>query len=184
MRYFYGMELRIGDLFFEPLISSAAIQQRIAGVAQQINNDYEDRSPLMVGVLNGSFMFMADLAREITVPCNFTFTKVASYFGGTASSRTIREDFEVSIDVEGRDVLLVEDIIDTGNTIRYLIDRLQARNPASIAVCTLLLKPEALEHQIPEIKYVAFEIANEFVVGYGLDYNELGRNLNGIYRKV
>ena len=178
------MKLQIADLEFEPLISAEAIQARIAEVAQDINSDYADKSPVFIGVLNGSFLFIADLVKEIVVPCEITFCKLASYFGGTSSTRQIRDDFDLTINIKGRDIILIEDIIDTGNTIKYLIEKLQVRQPASITVCSLLLKPDSIEHSIEELRYVAFQIPNQFVVGYGLDYRELGRNLKGIYKKI
>ncbi|TSD64714.1 hypoxanthine phosphoribosyltransferase [Inquilinus sp. KBS0705] len=177
------MELRIADLEFEPLFSHQQIQERIVEVAQEINKDFEGRSPVFVGVLNGSFLFIADLVKEIVVPCEVTFVKLASYFGGVSSTRKIRDDFDLTIDIKGRDIILIEDIIDTGNTIKFLIEKLMVRNPASITVCSLLLKPDSIEHSIEELRYVAFQIPNQFVVGYGLDYRELGRNLKGIYKK-
>ena len=182
--YVYTMKLQIDDLEFEPLFSAESIQQLVAEVAQQINNDFEGRQPIFVGILNGSFMFAADLVKEIVVPCEVTFTKLASYLGGLSSTRTIRDDFDLHVKITGKDVILVEDIIDTGNTIKYLIEKLLTRNPASITVCTLLYKPDSVEHSIEELKYVAFQIPNQFVVGYGLDYKELGRNLKGIYKKI
>jgi hypoxanthine phosphoribosyltransferase len=182
--YVYRMKLQIADLEFEPLFPHEVIQQRIAELAQQINNDFEGRQPIFVGILNGSFMFASDLLKEIVVPCEVTFTKLASYFGGLSSTRTIRDDFDLHVNIEGKDVILLEDIIDSGNTIKYLIEKLLVRNPASITVCTLLFKPDSVEHSIEELKYVAFQIPNKFVVGYGLDYHELGRNLKGIYQKV
>ncbi|MDB5060381.1 MAG: hypoxanthine phosphoribosyltransferase [Mucilaginibacter sp.] len=182
--YVYIMKLQIADLEFEPLISPEEIQQRILEVAQQINADFEDKEPVFIGVLNGSFLFIADLVKEIVVPCEVTFVKLASYFGGLSSTRQIRDDFDLTIDINGRDIILIEDIIDSGNTIKYLIEKLIMRNPASITVCSLLLKPDAIEHSIEELRYVAFQIPNEFVVGYGLDYRELGRNLKGIYKKI
>ena len=182
--YVYVMKLQIADLEFAPMISPETIQQRIAELAQQINTDFEGQTPIFVGILNGSFMFASDLVKEIVLPCEVTFTKLASYFGGLSSTRTIRDDFDLHVNIEGKDVILLEDIIDSGNTIKYLIEKLMVRNPASITVCTLLFKPDAVEHSIEELKYVAFQIPNEFVVGYGLDYRELGRNLKGIYKKV
>lgn len=178
------MKLQIADLEFEPLISPETIQQRVVEVAQQINLDFADREPIFVGILNGSFMFVADLLKEIVVPCEVTFTKLASYFGGLSSKSTIRDDFDLHLNIEGRDIILVEDIIDSGNTIKYLIEKLMVRKPASITVCTLLFKPDAVVYSIEELKYVAFQVPNEFVVGYGLDYKELGRNLKGIYKKI
>jgi hypoxanthine phosphoribosyltransferase len=178
------MKLQIADLEFAPLFSHEAIQQRVIEIAQQINNDFEGRQPIFVGILNGSFMFASDLLKEIVVPCEVTFTKLASYLGGVSSTRTIRDDFDLHVNITGKDVILVEDIIDSGNTIKYLIEKLLVRNPASITVCTLLFKPDSVEHSIEELRYVAFNIPNDFVVGYGLDYKELGRNLRGIYKKI
>ena len=178
------MKTQVADLNFELLIKHDAIEKRVKELAVQINADYKGRTPVLVGVLNGSFLFTADLIKEIEVPVEVTFTKLASYYGGTSTTRKIRDDFDLTINIKGRDIILVEDIVDTGNTIHYLIDKLKVREPASITVCTLLLKPKALESSVEELKYTGFEIENDFVVGYGLDYKELGRNLKGIYRKI
>jgi hypoxanthine phosphoribosyltransferase len=177
------MEITVADLEFETLIEYETIEKRIRLLGVQINVDYEKTIPVFVGVLNGSFLFFADLIKQIEIPCEVTFTKLASYYGGTESTRKILEDIDLSIAIEGRDIVIVEDIVDTGNTLHYLIEKLKVRNPASIAVCTMLLKPGKLETSIEELRYVGFEIENEFVVGYGLDYKELGRNLKDIYRK-
>jgi hypoxanthine phosphoribosyltransferase len=150
----------------------------------QLNTDYKDSKPVFVGVLNGSFLFIADLIKQIDIPCEITFTKLASYYGGTTSKLKIRDDIDFSVDIKGRDVVIIEDIVDTGNTARYLLDKLKPKEPASIKVCSLLLKPTALLSKIDELKYVGFEIENHFVIGYGLDYKEMGRNLKDIYRKV
>jgi len=175
--------MKIADLEFEPLISYPEIEKSIQTIAAELNEAYADKTPVFIGVLNGCFVFMADLFKEITIPCQVAFTKLSSYHGGLESTRIIRDDFELSIDIEGRHIILIEDIIDTGNTLSYLIAKLKLHKPASIIVCALLLKPAALEQEIKEIKHVAFEIENEFVVGYGLDYMEMGRNLKGIYRR-
>lgn len=178
------MKIQVADLVFEPLIRMEDIEKRTSEIASKINTDYAGRTPILVGVLNGSFLFIADLVKQIEIPIEVTFTKLASYFGGIATSRKIRDDFDLIIDIRGRDIILVEDIVDSGNTLHYLIDKLKVREPASITACSLLLKPEALEITIDELKYIGFEIENEFVVGYGLDYKELGRNIRGIYKKV
>jgi hypoxanthine phosphoribosyltransferase len=178
------MKTQVAGLNFELLISLNAIDTRVKEIAAQISADYKGRTPVLVGVLNGSFLFTADLVKEIDIPIEITFTKLASYFGGTSSTRKIRDDFDLAIDIKGRDIILVEDIVDTGNTLHYLIDKLKVRQPASIKACTLLLKPKALETAIVELQYIGFEIEKEFVVGYGLDYKELGRNLKGIFKKV
>ncbi|HEY0244158.1 MAG TPA: hypoxanthine phosphoribosyltransferase [Mucilaginibacter sp.] len=176
--------MKIADLEFEPLIAYDTIEKRIKELAQQLNAAYADQAPIFVGVLNGSFMFLADLVKEINIPCEVAFTKLSSYHGGIKSTRVINDEHDLRVNIENRHVILIEDIVDTGNTLNYLLAKLEVRKPASITVCSLLLKPEALENEIDELKYVAFEIENEFVVGYGLDYMELGRNLKGIYKRV
>ena len=158
------------------------IEKRTRLIGIEINVDYENRVPVFVGVLNGSFMFMADLLKEVKIHCEATFVKLASYHGGTKSSGNITEELSIVMDLENRDVIIVEDIIDTGKTLDYLIKQIKALKPASIKIATLLLKTDALEVDLGEIDYIGFEIANEFVVGYGLDYDGLGRNSCDIYR--
>jgi len=176
--------MKIADLDFEPLLTYDVIEKRIAAIAGQLNAAYADKTPIFVGVLNGSFMFMGDLMKTINFSCEVAFTKLSSYHGGLKSTRIIKDEVDLTFDITGRHIILVEDIIDTGNTMNYLLAKLEVRKPASITVCTLLLKPAALEHKIDELKYVAFEIENKFVVGYGLDYKQLGRNLKDIYQLV
>jgi hypoxanthine phosphoribosyltransferase len=178
------MKIKIADLEFEPLISAETIEERVKTIGLQLNEDFKNSVPVFVGVLNGSFLFIADLIKQISIPCEISFTKLASYYGGTTSKLKIRDDIDLIVDIKGRDVLIIEDIVDTGNTVHYLIEKLKQREPASIKVCSLLLKPAALTKKIDELKYVGFEIENEFVVGYGLDYQEMGRNLDAIYKKV
>ncbi len=178
------MKKKIADLEFEPLIKSAEIEQRIKAIGKQINADYQHTIPVFVGVLNGSFLFIADIIKQIDIPCEITFTKLASYYGGTKSSLKIRDDIDFSVDIKGRDIIIIEDIVDTGNTANYLLEKLKVRQPASIKLCSLLLKPASLLKPIDELKYVGFEIENEFVVGYGLDYKEMGRNLKDIYKRA
>ncbi len=180
--YFYMM--KIADLEFEPFIDADALQKRIKALGLQVSTDYAGRTPIFISILNGSFMFMADLMKQISIPCEITFTKLASYHGGLSSSRSIREDVEMNTNITNRDVIVIEDIVDTGNTLSYLTEKIKTHNPASIKVCTLLLKPASMEVPVEELAYVGFEIENDFVVGYGLDYRELGRNLNEIYRLV
>jgi hypoxanthine phosphoribosyltransferase len=178
------MNIKIAGLEFEPLITAKAIDERIKIIAEQLSEDYKHTVPVFVGVLNGSFLFIADLIKQIDIPCEVTFTKLASYYGGTKSTFKIRDDIDFTMDIKGRDVVVIEDIVDTGNTAHYLFDKLKAKHPASIKLCSLLLKPKAVLKKIGELKYIGFEIENEFVVGYGLDYKEMGRNLKDIYRRV
>ena len=171
--------IRIHDKEFVPSIPSEEILEQVRRVANEINRDYEGQQPLFLVVLNGSFIFAADLMREITLPADVSFVKLASY-QGTASSGTVREVIGLNTDITGRPIIIVEDIVESGLTMAHMIATLKKQNPKSIDICTLLLKPEKLEVKL-DIKYVAMEIPNDFIVGYGLDYNELGRNLKDIY---
>ncbi|WP_316819485.1 hypoxanthine phosphoribosyltransferase [Pedobacter gandavensis] len=173
--------IKVLDKEFEILLENDNILKRTRLIGIQMNVDYENRCPLFIGVLNGSFLFMADLVKEITVPCEMSFIRVSSY-KDTESTGEIKEVFGLPENLKGRDIVLVEDIVDTGLTLSYILKELYKQEPASVSVCSLLLKPEALKVQIEELEYVGFEIANEFVVGYGLDYNGFGRNLNHIYK--
>jgi len=163
------------------MLDNDMISKRTRLIGIQLNVDFENRCPVFIGVLNGSFLFMADLLKEIDIACEVGFIKVASYHG-TESTGKIKEAFGLPEDLKDRDVILVEDIVDTGLTLKYILEKVHAQNPASVTVCSLLFKPAALKEPIEELKYVGFEIPNEFVVGYGLDYDGLGRNLKDIYR--
>lgn len=178
------MKVQIEDKEFSCFIEYDKIKKRTRLLGIQINVDYEDRVPVFIGVLNGSFLFMADLIKEINVPAEISFVKVSSYMGQDTSSGVVKQVLGLDIDLKGRDVIVVEDIVDTGITLSYLLDVLKQQEPASIAICSLLFKPQALQKELGELAYVGFEIPNEFVVGYGLDYKGLGRNLKDIYRFV
>lgn len=176
-------KIQVDDKDFEIFLENEIIRKKIRLIGIQLNIDYENRCPILIGVLNGSFVFMADLLKEIDIACEIGFIRVSSYTG-SASTGTIKEAFGLPDDLKDRDVIIVEDIVDTGFTLGYILEKVKAQNPASVQVCSLLLKPAALKSSIPELTYVGFEIPNEFVVGYGLDYNDLGRNLKDIYRAV
>lgn len=176
-------KVQVNNKDFEILLENDAINKRTRLIGIQLNVDYENRCPVFIGVLNGSFLFMADLLKEIDIACEVSFIRVASYHG-TESSGQIKETFGLPDDLENRDVILVEDIVDTGLTLQYILEKVYEQKPASVSVCSLLLKPAALKAPIDELKYVGFEIPNEFVVGYGLDYDGLGRNLKDIYRAI
>jgi hypoxanthine phosphoribosyltransferase len=178
------MRITIDDKTFETFIEHEMIEKRIRLMGIQLNVDYEDKVPIFIGVLNGAFMFMADLMKEINISCEVTFVKLASYYGGTKSTGQLLEELPLNVDIKGRDVVIVEDIIDSGKTLKFLLTKLYALEPASIKVATLLLKPDTLEEKFKEIELVGFEVANDFVVGFGMDYKELGRNLPAIYRLV
>lgn len=174
--------VKIKDKRFETSISEEQIKQRVKELAQQISKDMAGKNPLLIGVLNGSFIFAADLMREITVPCEISFVKLASYQGITSTGK-IHEVLGINEDLTGRDVIIVEDIVDTGRTMKQMVESLGTRNPASIRICTLFVKPDKLEEPL-DIAYAAFSIPNDFIVGYGLDYDQQGRWLKEIYTLV
>jgi hypoxanthine phosphoribosyltransferase len=167
------------QVFDDVLIEPAALQRRIAELGEQISRDYAGSDLLLIGVLKGAVFFMADLARHISIPCELDFMAVSSYGAATKSSGTVRMLKDLDASIEGRDVLIVEDIIDSGLTLTYLLENLRSRKPRSIEVCALLVKPERAEVHI-DCRYTGFEIPNKFVVGYGLDYAERFRNLDYI----
>ena len=174
-------KIKVEDKEFEIFLENDIINKRIRLMGIQLNVDYEDKCPLFIGVLNGSFLFMADLVKEVDIPCEIAFIRVASY-EGTSSSGEVKELIGLPTNIEGRDIIIVEDIVDTGLTLTHILKMINEKNPASVKVASLLLKPAALKHDIDDLAYIGFEIPNEFVVGYGLDYNGLGRNLIDIYR--
>ena len=168
------------DKTFEVMISEEQIDKAVSSVAEQINADYADReTPLFLGVLNGSFMFMSDLMKKVEFNCELSFVKLASYIGISTTGK-VQELIGLKNNIEGRHVIVVEDIVDTGESIEHLMRSLEGHRPASVEVVTLFYKPASYSKQIP-IKYRAMEIGNEFIVGYGLDYDQLGRNLKDVY---
>lgn len=174
--------IKILDKTFKTFISESEIQKRVAAVAEKINHDMAGKNPLLLAVLNGSFIFAADLMRNLTIPCEISFVKLASY-QGTTSTGKIKEIIGINENLENRDVIIVEDIVDTGNTMKRMLDTLGTRNPRSLHICTLLVKPGKL--QVPlNIEYCAMEIPNDFIVGYGLDYDQQGRQLRDVYTLV
>jgi hypoxanthine phosphoribosyltransferase len=160
----------------EILLEEDAIQTRIRELGREISSDYAGRELLLVGVLKGAVFFMADLMRAITVPCEIDFMAISSYGASTDSSGVVRILKDLDINIEGRHVLVVEDIVDSGLTLSYLVRNLESREPASLEVCSLLTKPGRREIEV-DIRYVGFEIPNRFVIGYGLDFAERYRNL-------
>ncbi|MDA3891348.1 MAG: hypoxanthine phosphoribosyltransferase [Salinivirgaceae bacterium] len=164
---------------FKVSIPEEKIQASIKTMAEKINTDLVGKDVIFLGILNGSFMFAGDLFKHITLPCQITFLKLASY-QGTSSSGTVKRLIGINEDIEGKTVVILEDIIDTGNTLENIIKQLMGYEPAEIKVATLLFKPEAYKKDLP-IDYVGIEIPNEFILGYGLDYDGYGRNLSDIY---
>lgn len=174
--------IRVHDKEFAPSIPAEEIMQQVRRVAGEINKDYEGQQPLFLVVLNGAFIFAADLMREISVPAEVSFVKLASY-EGTSSTGTVREVIGLNTDITGRPIIIVEDIVESGITMAHMIETLKKQNPKSIDICTLLVKPEKLEVKL-DIRYTAMEIPNDFILGYGLDYDGLGRGLKDIYTIV
>lgn len=172
--------IQLHDRRFKVMIPAEEIDRAVDSVAERINADYaKHETPLFLGVLNGSFMFLSDLMKKIEFNSEISFIKLASY-AGTQSTGSVHQLIGLNNSIEGRHVIIVEDIVDTGESIEHLIDACQQHNPASIEVCTLFFKPASYGKEIP-IRYKALEIGNEFIVGYGLDYDQLGRNLKDIY---
>ena len=160
----------------EILVEADALRQRVAELGEEVSRDYAGRDLLLIGVLKGAVFFMADLMRELTIPCEIDFMAISSYGTATDSSGVVRILKDLDINIEGRDVLIVEDIIDSGLTLSYLMRNLEAREPATLEVCALMTKPERRQIDVP-VRYTGFEIPNKFVVGYGLDFAERYRNL-------
>lgn len=175
-------KIQVKDKTFTVSIPETDILKEVKRVAAEINRDLEGRNPLFLAVLNGSFIFAADLLREVTIPCEISFVKLASY-EGVFSTGEIREVIGLNTDITGRAVVIVEDIIDSGLTMVHMIETLKKHNPSSIDVCSLLVKPGNLKVNL-DVKYKCLEIPNDFIVGYGLDYDGFGRNTRSIYTIV
>jgi hypoxanthine phosphoribosyltransferase len=174
--------MKLKDLSFRKTISADKISKKVTSLAQQLNQDYEGKTPLFLPVLNGSFMFAADLLKEIELPCRVSFVKVASY-SGTASSGQLKTLIGHEESLFNQDIIIIEDIVDTGLTLQKILDDLRNLGARSVEAVALLRKQPAREKNI-EVKYVGFDLDTEFVVGYGLDYDGLGRNLRDLYKKV
>lgn len=174
--------ITVKDKKFGLSISEEEILQQVHRIAEQINHDYEGQAPVFLVVLNGAFVFAADLLRSINLPCEISFVKLASY-DGVNSTGCIRELMGLNVELEGRPVIIVEDIVDTGLTMVHMLEMLKERNPKSVDVCTLLLKPSKLKVEL-DVRYCCMEIPNDFIVGYGLDYDGFGRNMRDIYTVI
>ncbi len=174
--------VQVHDKSFEIYLSEQTIQERIAELAAQINKDYAGKRPFFVTILNGSFMFAADLFKHLTIDAEICFIKLASY-KGTKSTGNVITTIGLEDDLYGKDVVIVEDIVDTGKTLHNFLPKLQHQQPQSLKIATLLHKPDATQFPLT-LDYIGFSIPNKFVVGYGLDYDGLGRNLKEIYQVV
>lgn len=175
-------QIKVHDKTFGPFLSELDIQQQIKKIADAINSDYEGLRPMFIAILNGSFMFAADLFKHITIDAEICFIKLASYKGTTSSGQVITA-IGLDIDIIGRDIIILEDIVDTGKTLTEFLPQLLHHQPASMKIAALLHKPDAVKFPI-RIDYLGFSIPNKFVVGYGLDYDGLGRNLKEIYQLI
>ncbi len=171
-------KVKVIDKTFETSICEADIQKRVSELGERISKDFEGKNPLFLAVLNGAFIFAADLIRTVTIPCEISFVKLASY-QGTTSTGQIKEVMGINEDLTGRHIIIVEDIVDTGRTMKRMVESLGTRQPASITICTLFVKPDKLQENL-DIRYTAFSIPNDFIVGYGLDYDQQGRGLRDI----
>ena len=171
--------IRIKDKNFKLAISADEIENKIADLAEVLNRDYADKNPILLGILNGSFMFAADLVRHLTFPHQMQFVKVSSYEGMDTTGQ-VKEIIGITTDIKGRDIILVEDIVDTGTTMSQILPTIHEKGVKSVEICTFLTKPDKLMGKV-DIKYCAFEIPNLFVVGYGLDYDGYGRNYKDLY---
>jgi hypoxanthine phosphoribosyltransferase len=175
--------VRLHDKTFRLYKSETEIFSAVRNVAHQINEDYIGKRPLIIPVLNGSFMFASDLMKELMLDCEISFIKAASYQGTSNEHGSFSSIIGLNQNIEGRHIIIVEDIVDTGNTLAKILPSFHAQKPASIKIASLILKPLALKHDF-KIDYVGLEIPNDFIVGYGLDYDGLGRNLRDIYQVV
>jgi len=171
--------IHLNDKTFKPHISGSDILKQVERVSLEIAKDYEDKNPIFIVVLNGAFMFASDLMKAYPYNCEVSFVKLASY-EGTTSVEKVKQLIGLNHSIEGRDIVIIEDIVDTGITMSDLLADLKERKPASIKIATLFFKPKAFQKDY-DVHYIGFEIGNEFIVGYGLDYDQLGRNLKDIY---
>jgi len=172
--------VKIKDKTFELLLSKEEIEKRIAILAEQLNDDYKGKNPLFIVILNGAFIFAAELFKQLKIECEVTFTRLSSYIG-TSSTGKVSYLLQLSDTVKNKDIVIVEDIVDTGETLASFLPHLELENPASIKIITLLIKPDAFKKDI-KVDYKGFSIENKFVIGFGLDYGGFGRNLPGIYQ--
>ncbi|MBU3714959.1 MAG: hypoxanthine phosphoribosyltransferase [Ferruginibacter sp.] len=172
--------LKVHDKLFKPYLSALQIQEQIKRLADEVNTDYKGKVPLFIAILNGSFMFASDLFKELTIEAEICFIKLASY-KGTKSTGQVITSIGLDENLKGRHVILIEDIVDTGKTLDMFLPQLRNQSPASLKIATLLHKPEALKYPL-QLHYIGFNVPNKFLLGFGLDYDGLGRNLKEIYQ--
>jgi len=175
-------KILVNDRWFRPYLRAEEIHQAVDRLAARLSQELRDKDPLFLVILNGAFIFAADLVRRLDFPCSISFIRLSSY-SGTSSTQQVRDLIGLHESLEGQNIVIVEDIVDTGHTLQHLRQRLAGQNPSSVRIATLLFKPQAFVHDFP-IDYAAFEIPPDFIIGYGLDYDGHGRNLSDIYQIV
>lgn len=180
MSYYSPESIICNGESFSVYLTREELSERVAELGEVINRDYEGKRPIFIGVLNGAYIFLSDLMRQVELPCEVDFLKLSSYGDEKVSKGQVTDLKDIDADIEDRHVILVEDIVDTGLSMKYLVNKLEKKNPASIKTVTLLHKKEATHHDV-QLDYVGFEIPSLFVLGYGLDYAQEGRNLSQIY---
>jgi hypoxanthine phosphoribosyltransferase len=173
--------IQVGNEKFVPMINEEKLSERVKEIGEQISKDFEGKLPIFIGVLNGSFMFLSDLLKQVTIHCEMDFMKLSSYGDEKISTGNVKMLKELNADITERHIIVVEDIVDSGLSINYIDGLLKQLNPASIKYASLLVKPNSLKYDV-KIDYIGFEISNEFVIGYGLDYAQKFRNLKAIYQ--
>lgn len=178
--FYLPEEVSVNEDIFKVFITKDQLEERLSQLGQQLNKDFKDKRPIFIGVLNGAFIFLADIMRHVSIACEVDFMKLSSYGDEKVSSGKVTELKHIDAKIEGRHIILVEDIVDTGLSMNYLVENVKRHAPASVSVLTLLHKKEATKYDV-QIDYVGFEIPNAFVLGYGLDYAQEGRNLAQIY---
>ena len=174
--------IKIHDLYFEPYLAAKDIQQKVDEMGVALTKRFQGKNPLFIAILNGSYIFAADLTRACSIDCEISFIRLSSY-SGTGSTGVVNTLIGLQEEVKDRDVIIIEDIVDTGTTMEYFLDELKQKNPASVTLVTLLLKEDVFQNRFP-VDVIGFKIPNRFVVGYGLDYDGHGRNLKAIYQKI
>ncbi len=180
MNLYSPEQFYIQDHCFTPYISKRKLENRVAELGRELTRDFEGKTPIFIGILNGAFMFLSDLIRQVNIPCEIDFWKLSSYGDEKVSSGSVSELKAIDAEIDNRHIILVEDIVDTGLSMQYMLEQLQSMSPASVTTITLLHKKEATRYEV-NLDYTGFEIADRFVIGYGLDYAQQGRNLPHIY---
>lgn len=180
MSFYTPDTVKCNNETFRVMLTKDDLQKRVAELGEELNRDFDGKKPIFIGILNGAFIFLADLMRHVSIPCEMDFYKLSSYGDEKLSSGNVQQRKDIDADITGRHVILVEDIVDTGLSINYILNIVSQKKPASISIVTLLCKPDAMKYHV-KVDYIGFEIPTKFVLGYGLDYAQEGRNLAQIY---